>query len=44
MRAYESNNKILPICMSLKAEDRGGAISAAIYFLIGIDVDFVVTN
>ena len=44
MRTYENNNKILPRCRSLKAEDIIGAISAEISLLVGKDIAFVGTN
>ena len=43
MRAYENNNKILPSCRSLKAEDICGAISVE-SFSVGTYIDFMVTN
>ena len=36
--------KNLPNCSSLKAEYIYAAISAEIYFLVGIEIDFVITN
>ena len=44
MRAYENNNKILPNCISFKAEDICGAIPAVIFVLVGTDIAFVVIN
>ena len=40
----QKQQKILPICRSLKAEYICDAISAAIFLLVGTDIDFVVTN
>ena len=40
----KKNEKILPICRSLKAEDICVAISAATFLLVGTDIYFVVIN
>ena len=40
----QQQQKILPICRYLKAEGLCGAISAAGFLLVGIDIDLVVTN
>ena len=40
----QEQQKILPSCRSLKAEDICGATSAARFLLAGIDIAFVVTN
>ena len=44
MRSYKNINKISPSCGSIKVEDIYGAISAAIFLLVGTEIDFVFKN
>ena len=44
MRAYKNNKSILPSFRSLKAEDIQGAILAARFLLVGIDISIMVKN